>query len=395
MQNVPETIEVELQTVERLVEFKGHIEAEKVVKLGFERSGIVEEVNVGVGDVVAAGAQLAKLDTRATELEVSKAFAARVSARDAARVAMEAAQTTVDATQADNERLLEQKRQVVRNAKAELDQAKEVRQQSVIANGDESVAAKAAYADVLAAETAYNAAQEDLKRTQTTVDKANQGAGDQFRQAEEAYLAAVQASGTVGGLSTTEVNEQQAQVQLEKDTLTVPISGTVTEVAIEPSEVAVAGQPLITVQTTDRKEITADLDETDLRFVRVGMTAQVEFDAFPGEEWQSEVVKVDPVGKIEDGDVTYKVTLRLVQDDERLLPALTARVKIMAGEKTKVVAVPELSLEKSGSEWFAHIVTGSGSVERRAVQVGLVGTNGLVEITNGLSAGEALVRRPE
>lgn len=391
---IHETLTVSTHTVTENIEFKGHVEAEEIVKLGFERSGIVAQMNVAVGDSVKEGTPLAALDTRATELDVAQAFAQRADQRDQARIAMEKAQATADNTATENKRQLELKRQAVRDANAELEHAKKIWKQTSEESGNDSLKTKTAYADVLTAQTAYNTSREDLRHVMESVEKSDQAAADSYRVAQAAYQAVIQASGSVAGLSALEAGEQKARVQLAKDTLVSPISGTVTATAIKASEVALAGESVITIQTTNRKEITADVDEIDIPKVTLGATAAVTFDAYPGEDWLATVISIDPAGTIEDeDDVTYKVTLRLHQDEERLLPALTARVKITTSERINVIAIPRLALEQSGRQSYVYVAHGP-TPARRLVTLGLAGTDGVVEITSGLSVGEQILRRP-
>jgi hypothetical protein len=62
--------------------------------------------------------------------------------------------------------------------------------------------------------------------------------------------------------------------------------------------------------------------------VAIGNTVTVKLDAFPDEEFSGTVTKIDPVGKLYLGDMTYQITLILDETDTRFLWNMTATVTV-------------------------------------------------------------------
>ncbi len=76
---------------------------------------------------------------------------------------------------------------------------------------------------------------------------------------------------------------------------------------------------------------TKDLAEIDVANVSVGDPVAVKLDAFPEEEFAGRVTRIDPVGQLYLGDMTYKVTVRLEEPDPRFLWNMTAVITVNTG----------------------------------------------------------------
>jgi multidrug efflux pump subunit AcrA (membrane-fusion protein) len=72
-----------------------------------------------------------------------------------------------------------------------------------------------------------------------------------------------------------------------------------------------------------------------------------------------------------------------------LKSGMTANVSIIAAEHKDVLAVPTRAVNYDQGRAYVLVVSADGkTTEERSVQVGLEGSNGLVEILSGLQAGE-------
>ncbi|MEN4013505.1 MAG: efflux RND transporter periplasmic adaptor subunit [Chloroflexota bacterium] len=115
--------------------------------------------------------------------------------------------------------------------------------------------------------------------------------------------------------------------------LRAPFSGMIYSVDLERGQVVVPGIPVAhladsavwTVQTTDLAEI-------DILRVALDQNAQVQLDGVPGEIFNGKVIAIEPVGRTYLGETTYEVTIRLDEPDDRFLWNMTATVEILTGE---------------------------------------------------------------
>lgn len=385
----PRTVSVLRRTVTQDVSFTGAVQAQDTALLGFESVGTVSQVLAEVGEAVAAGQVLVRLDSRATSLELAKARADQASAQEELRLRFLNAEQDWNNTRAENARKVEQARQVVRDAKAKLDQAKEVWQQEVRESGDESVLAKSKFVLVLTDEAAYHAAQQALATAAKTAAKTNEDTRASADVAKEQYAATTQSAGNIAGLSSLEALEELAQVKLAKSVMTAPIAGTVTKLDVQPGQIITAGANIVTVETTDRLELVAQVTESDAAKINPHMEASITFDAYQdSERWLAKVTRVAPAAVIVEGVPTFEVTLELEASDERFKPGLTANIVVHAQEKQGVLAIPRRAVTSRDGQETVRVRQSDGTFTERSVTTGLVGSDGTIEITSGLSEGE-------
>ncbi|MEX2055102.1 MAG: efflux RND transporter periplasmic adaptor subunit [Candidatus Andersenbacteria bacterium] len=390
----PETAQPQRQDIVQTVEFTGRVQAEQMARLGFETTGVVQQLTLEVGDVVTQGQRLATLDARLGELELAQAFAARVSAVDDTRVALEAARSSATLTAAENARQLESARQAVRNSQQELEQAKKVWQQAVVEDGEEATLTQARYSSVVAAESAYKSTQATLKNLEKTVAKSNDTTQAAVTVAETNYAQTQRASASAAGLPALTAAEHIAGVRLAKYALTSPFLGVVTEKTVETGEIAVAGSPIITIQTVDQTEVTALVTETDMTKLSVGLHGTVTLEAYPGDkQWNVEVAAIDPAAELIEGVPTYAVTLRFLTSDPQLRPGLTANVTLNIAQKNQVLTIPRRAVRTSGGKSVVTLLKSDETSEEREITTGIVGSDGEIEVLSGLTETDRVVVR--
>lgn len=132
------------------------------------------------------------------------------------------------------------------------------------------------------------------------------------------------------GVRQAEVGLQQAQAGLEeaqqavaaaqsainKTVITASIAGTVAHIGPKVGEIVVAGTPIVTLADFSEWYVeTTDLTELSVVSVARSFPVEVTIDAFPGETLSGQVIDIAPVSDIVLGDVTYKVTIDLDDDD--------------------------------------------------------------------------------
>jgi HlyD family secretion protein len=187
------------------------------------------------------------------------------------------------------------------------------------------------------------------------------------------------------------------QAQLNKSYIRSPISGTVLQLTAQQGETLAAGlsaPTLIIVADLSRLQIDAFVDEADVGTVRVGQATQVVLDAFPKHTFPGRVSKVSAGSTIQNGVVTYDVTVAIQQVAKYpLKPDMTADVTVETGQRQKVLLVPSVAVKVGVHGATVTVITqkdGKQVVTAVAVQTG--GTDGVnTEITKGLTEGETIV----
>ncbi|NPV86684.1 MAG: HlyD family efflux transporter periplasmic adaptor subunit [Anaerolineae bacterium] len=118
-----------------------------------------------------------------------------------------------------------------------------------------------------------------------------------------------------------------AKAALEDIKLIAPFDGVIVENNLKVGEQAAPGTSRVILADFSEFEVeTSDLTELNIVKVAVGLPVTVTFDAIPDLEISGSVKKIQALGKNVQGDITYKVTIALDQQDERLRWNMTATV---------------------------------------------------------------------
>lgn len=198
------------------------------------------------------------------------------------------------------------------------------------------------------------------------------------------------------GPDATDIRSSKLAIQQkEKDYsdyfLTSPIAGVVTKQDVAVGEQVSADVAVVSVISADKLEIEANVPEVDIGRVAVGHNVDINFDAFPGENFTGKVIAVDPAQTVIDGVVNFKVTISLdIKNGVDLKSGLTANVSIKSTLAQGVLLVPRSALIERDGRYFVNVVTGR-TVTEKEITVGVLGQIGNAEILSGLNEGETIL----
>jgi len=163
-----------------------------------------------------------------------------------------------------------------------------------------------------------------------------------------------------------------------------PIDGVVGKVNVEVGQSAAPGMPVATVASySDRIRVKAAVSDADLPYVKTGAAADVSISALPDQVFSGHVARVSPMVDAASRSATVEITLS--NDQHRLVPGMTASVRLVLERREHVVAVPLGALFATDR---TRAVTIDGTTARvRVIQVGLVGDE-KAEIVSGINPGD-------
>jgi multidrug efflux pump subunit AcrA (membrane-fusion protein) len=94
-----------------------------------------------------------------------------------------------------------------------------------------------------------------------------------------------------------------------------------------------------------------------------------------------------------EGVATYKITMQFVKKDERLKSGMTANIDILADERENVFYVPQRAVLSKNGDKMVKILSDekSGAITEVAVKTGLRGSDGNIEITDGIREGDKVI----
>ena len=144
---------------------------------------------------------------------------------------------------------------------------------------------------------------------------------------------------------------------------------------------------LFDIADLSRLWVLADVYESDLPLVQVGMEGELTVPYLPGKKWRGSVTYINPT--VEEKTRTVKVRLELENKGEELKPDMFADVFLRADLGVGLLA-PEGAVVDSGGRKLVFLDRGEGRFEPREVQLGVKVGSGF-QVLSGLSEGDLVV----
>ena len=181
------------------------------------------------------------------------------------------------------------------------------------------------------------------------------------------------------------------EAQISKTVIYSPISGVVTKQDAKVGEIVSANTALVSVISASNLEIEVNIPEVDIAKVKIGSEAEVTLDAYGSDEiFKATVSDIDPAETVIEGVPTYKTTLQFKERDERLKSGMTADINILTNVKSGVLYVPQRAVVRESGRVYVRVER-DGALEEIDVSTGLRGSDGTIEITEGLNEGDKVI----
>ena len=304
--------EVTKGPMEVLVSSTGKVHPVMIVDVGSQVSGQVSEVLVDYNSLVSKDEVIARLDPAPFEarLEVAEADLAQAKAS-------------------------------VTMQNASLEQLK---------------------ADLVGARAAFKELEQDLERqasllkrklvSQSIVDRAvasrdQSGAridsllAQQKRQRAQIRTTEAQVLSRAAGL-------RERKTELDNTVIRSPVNGVVINRAADPGQTVAASlqAPVLFTIAQDLREIHLEVsvDEADIGRVREGQKVRFTVDAYPERTYTGQVIQIRKQPVEVSNVVTYVIIVSTRNDDDTLLPGMTANVELVIGERADAIQVPSSAL---------------------------------------------------
>lgn len=184
-----------------------------------------------------------------------------------------------------------------------------------------------------------------------------------------------------------------AKRRLDDTIVKAPITGIVAEKFINEGELITENSltkasPIVAIIDTSKVKITVPIVESDIKKIRLGQSVYVTTDAYPTVRFYGKIEKIMPLTDFVTR--TTKVQILVDNPSRYLKPGLFTRVVIETGSRP-ILALPLdalMRLQGSGNCYCFRI--DNNIVEKTYIDIGET-YNGMVEIKNGLKAGDIVV----
>lgn len=178
-----------------------------------------------------------------------------------------------------------------------------------------------------------------------------------------------------------------AQARLSKMRILAPFDGVVGIRGVSLGDYVKDGTDLVNVEDVRILKVDFRLPERNLTQIKVGQGIEVVADALPGERFVGQIDAINP--RVDANGRSLELRGRLENTAGKLRPGMFVRVRVIVGERTNALLVPEEAIVPQGADFFVYKVV-EGQARRVPVKIG-VRRDALVEIIDGLTSGDQVV----
>jgi membrane fusion protein (multidrug efflux system) len=179
-----------------------------------------------------------------------------------------------------------------------------------------------------------------------------------------------------------------AKLELQYTSIKAPISGFISERMIRVGNLVTLHQPVFNITSYDPLLAVLHVPERELRVLSKGLPVSMSVDAWSGESFKGEVIRISPVVDTTTG--TFRVTAQILDHGQMLKPGLFGRAEIIYDLHKDVPVIPRSAVLTEDNLSHVFVINEDGSASRRAVQLGFE-DKGLIEVLDGLVKGETVV----
>lgn len=265
--------------------------ATDLVTVSSKREGQLYALEVEEGQMVEAGAVLARLDSRIQELE-AQAIEARLLGM-----------------QADRERLVSERamqgettgsRISARNSELVAAEAKRasLRAELALANQDLARVEKLYSTKVISrarldsARAAVGRLKSDVAEAEAQMQRARGAIAETEAERGEVDMIAQEIAMLGHSATALKAELEQKRVEIQEHTLVAPIGGVIDRLFIEQGEYVREGQRLLMMHNPKEVWVEANIKETEIRNLKIGQVAHISVDAFPDHSFLGSVARV-------------------------------------------------------------------------------------------------------
>jgi RND family efflux transporter MFP subunit len=181
----------------------------------------------------------------------------------------------------------------------------------------------------------------------------------------------------------------QARTGLSYTQIRAPFDGVITAKKADTGTLASPGMPILTLEDVRRYRLEVNVNESDLRYVRIAQSLPVTIDALASETLTGRVAEIVPAADVATRSFLMKIEL---PSDKQLRSGLFGRAEFTRGERSSLL-IPRSALVERGQLQGIFVLDQNKIASLRYVTLGRAsGTQ--VEVLAGLEAGERLVAKP-
>lgn len=178
--------------------------------------------------------------------------------------------------------------------------------------------------------------------------------------------------------------------QLDMAEVRASFNGIIDDVFIEVGEMAMPGMMAMQLVNLNQLYINADVSESFLTKVKKGDKVRIEFPSYPEIELEVPVHRTGNI--IKPANRTFKVQIRMENQNELIKPNVIALIKINDFTALDALSVPSIIIKEDLKGSYIYIVNNEGSAHAQKIYVQIGKSYGSkTMITEGLKTGDKVI----
>lgn len=231
-------------------------------------------------------------------------------------------------------------------------------------------------------------AETNLERSRNLFDR-QLIARQEMDDAETRYQAAsAQLDLARAQLAQSQARMDELRINLDNTVITSPVTGYVGSRTLDPGAWVTPNSAFLSVVDISTVRLVANIVERDLSRIAAGQEADVEVDAYPGEQFAGHVARVAPV--LDPATRTAQIEVDIPNRDGRLKPGMYARVRFTVAEREQALVVPTNAVVDLGTGPGVFVPEGESTARFQPITTGIQ-NQALIEVASGLQAGDRFV----
>ncbi len=200
-------------------------------------------------------------------------------------------------------------------------------------------------------------------------------------------------AGNAAEIAAARARVEAARAALNLARVIAPFSGIVTESSPLPGDQVGAGAAAFRIDDLSSLFVDVGVSEVDINSISVGQPVTLTFDAILGREYHGVIAEVGQTGASVQGVVSFKVTVELVDADQHVKPGMTAAVNITVRELTNVILIPNRAVRLVDGERVVYLLVNGESV-KTAIKLGASSDTMSVLSSGDVKEGAVVILNP-
>lgn len=368
--------QVQKGSMESFIKVSTQVSANSTVDVTPKVGGIVESLQVQVGDMVRAGDLLFVVDDTDLQLSAQTAMAS-----------IQQAQASVNSAQAQyNSAVGGSSQSQLDSARTAMDSAK-ISYDDAVKNLERTKelyeVGGAAQTEVESLESSVELARQQYEAAKTQYELLN---NQILKESAEAAAAGVKQA--QAGVESARTQYQSIQNQIANTRVKAEVSGMVASNNVTVGGMVNANSPAMTLMDIDTVKVVLGVSDEVINQISMGSPVYVTISAASDQPFEGHVTNIAPAP--DNSTMLYPVEVELQNPDHIIKPGMFASAKLVLSSQEGVISLPLNAVVSKNDETYVFVVQEDNTVKKVNVETGMSNEES-IEIVSGLQEGDQVV----